>query len=99
MSLITAKRKIKSKIFFVIGVISLVLSAICAVITSCLNATQLSGNAVAVMRDFGNYAGVRSHQFREDMQMVFAYAFLSLLVLGLVMIVIGIVKKLKSTSK
>ncbi|MBO7208965.1 MAG: hypothetical protein J6V58_04415 [Clostridia bacterium] len=92
----TVKKEVKPKFFFISSVVSFVLSIISAFIADYINSTQLTGNAVATMRAFGNYAGVRSYETRADMQIVFAYAFLVFLALGLTMLIIGIVKKIKS---
>ena len=89
------KARTKSAFYFILSISLLVLSAISAFVANYIDSTQLSGNAVAAMRTFGNYAGVRANEIRGNMQLVFAYAFLLFLALGLIMLIIGIVKKAK----
>ncbi|MBE6689557.1 MAG: zinc-ribbon domain-containing protein [Ruminococcaceae bacterium] len=79
------KKNLKPKTLFIIAAVSLILSAVSALITGYLNSTALSGNAAALSGG-GN----------DNMQLVFAYAFLLFLVFGLVALTIAIIKKIKS---
>jgi len=82
------------KSFLISGIVSAILSVICLATNIIYNATTTySGAAVEVMREQGDTAGLRHHNFMVGLMDTLMYVGIALLVLAVVLFLVGRRKK------
>ena len=87
------KKKGRSTVFFVLAVVSLVLSALSMHLCSTADQKKLTGNGLEAAYKYHDYTSVSQHNQAASQADVFSVLFLGFAIIGLILLVVGIVKK------